>query len=183
MAIDLGKMKKLLAQDIPQVAIAAALGCTEGFISQCLSSQEFAMEVAALRIARLEGASDRDGKLDKLEDVIIEKLETSLAYMMKPSDLLGAFRIINGAVRRGTNGINPNVQPLGQSVVIVLPKVTALSFIQNQNSEIIEAGGRSLATLPSHVLKQMAANKPRVIEGDFTNGNELRSIKESAGTA
>lgn len=162
-SIDLQKMKKLLALELPQVAVASALGCSEGYVAQCMADGSFAAEVSALRIARLEGAGDRDVKLDKLEDLLLDKMEKSLALMFKPSEVLNAFKIINGAKRStavtADNGAGGH---LAQQVTVVLPQVLAINYVQNHQGEIIEAGGRSLATLPSNVLKQMAAKQQQV---------------------
>lgn len=168
--IDEGKLQKLLAQDLPQVAVANAMGCTEGFISQRMADAGFRAQVAALRIARLESAGDRDSALDKLEDTLISKLEAAVPLMYKPRDILDAFKTINAAKR--SNSLMPTTpgEAFGQQARIVLPRVMAVTFIQNNFGEIVEAGGRSLATLPTNALKQLAATQTQSLN-EVSNGN------------
>ena len=154
--VDIKKLQKLLSLDLPQVAVAQALGITEGAVSQFMDSPEFRAEVAAMKLVRIEGASVRDDKLDEIEDSIITKLQKSIEYVIRPSELLGALKIISGVPRRTVANMNGAAQALGQTVNITLPNVIAVTYIKNQQGEIIEAGGRSLATLPSNVLKQLA---------------------------
>jgi predicted transcriptional regulator len=159
--VDMRKLQKLLSLDLPQVAVAQALGITEGAISQFMDSPEFRAEVAAMKYARIEGAAVRDEKLDAIEDTVIDKLQKSISYMIKPSELLCALKILSGVPRKSAVNLTGAAQALGQTVNITLPNVTAITYVKTQQGEIIEAGGRSLATLPSSVLKQLAGtNQP-----------------------
>lgn len=169
--VDKSKLQKLLAQDLPQVAIANALGCSEGYISQCMADDAFRAQVAAIRIARLEGAGDRDDALDKLEGQLIEKMEKAVNYMIKPRDILDAFKVINSAKRSNSVALTSAGDGFGQQARIILPRAMAVTFVQNNFGEIVEAGGRSLATLPANVLKQMAATKQQQLLGVSNDGN------------
>ena len=149
-------MKKLLSLDLPQIAVANALGCSDSLISQYMSDPNFLAEVSALKLARLEGASLRDEKLDTIEGKVIDKLMKSVDYLLKPQDLINALKTISAVPRKTV--VNGNLQQtnLGQTVNITLPNVTAITFIKNANGEIIEAGGRSLSTLSAAGLKRLA---------------------------
>jgi hypothetical protein len=176
--VDLNKMKKLLAHDVPQINIAQVLGCSEGFISQCVASPEFMAEVAAIRIARTEAAANRDEAYDELEDMLLEKLKKSINFMLRPAEILTALEKINKAVRRGqTSGVISS-NTLNQSVQIVLPNVTAVAFLKNQQGEIIEAGGRSLATLSSTSLKQMASTNQKLLGVTHAIKDEQTKVRE-----
>lgn len=184
MQIDMEKMKKLLALELPQSAVASALGCSESLVSQKMTEADFIADVAALKLARLEDSSQRDEKLDKLENTIIDKLEKGINYMLKPQDLLGALKVISAVPRRSQPNMTGASVQLSQTVKVVLPNVMAVTFIKNTQGEIIEAGGRSLATLPSKVLKQMALpnqqSQPRV--GVIIDGNQTERISEPRGS-
>lgn len=173
--IDLEKMKKLLAMDVPQVVVASALGCTEGYVSQCLSSEQFQAEVQALKLAKLESADKRDLQLEAIEDKLVEKIAKAVDYMLRPQELLGAFKVINGRQRSVAVAGAGNQQAPGQVVNITLPAIVALNFVKNSNSEIIEAGGRSLTTLPSSVLKQMAFPQ-QLLPPAGAQGNERKNF-------
>lgn len=170
-AIDKQKLQKLLAQELPQVAIAQALGCSESYVSQCMADPQFAAEVSALRVARIEGAGDRDAKLDALESTLIDKLEKAVSLMLRPGEIINAFKIVNAAKRANSLPAGAISGNLGQQVTLVVPQMIVNNFVQNQNGEIIEAGGRSLTTLPSHVLKQMAASKQQLLS-EVSNGRQ-----------
>jgi hypothetical protein len=169
--VDMEMMKKLLALDLPHVQIASALGCTDSYISQCLENAEFKAAVSTLRITRLTAASARDDKIDRLEDKVLDNLEKTIPYIMRPKDALDAFKILNAAKRTSQQGVNSQNggAGTGQLVTILLPVGISSQFVRNANNEIIEAGGRSLAALPSKVLQQMAANQLAIPKG---NSNE-----------
>ncbi len=188
--VDKGKLQKLLALDLPQVAVANALGCTEGYIAQCMADASFKAEVAAMKCARLTDGSDRDDKLDKLEGTLIDKLEKSVAMMFKPREILDAFKVVNAAKRSNQMAAGSADPMLGQQARIVLPRVMAVTFVQNNYGEIVEAGGRSLATLPGNVLQQMATTKLKQltevpngqtnIEAAFGRVEEYTTLKATA---
>ena len=181
---DLEKMKRLLALELPQVAIAAALGVSEGFVSQQMAVPEFIAEVAALRMAKLEKFSEDDARLDTIQSKVIEKLSTSVNYMLKPAELLGALKVISAIPRRSQVSTTGAAVGLSQTVNITLPNVVAVAFVKNGQGEIIEAGGRSLATLPSNVLKQMAAIQQKVPQQlqQQVRSNQHDGIRETART-
>lgn len=176
MGVDLEKMKKLLALDIPQAAIAQALGCTEGFISQQLSREEFSQAVATAKLTALEAEGDRASRLNSMLDATIEKLQKNIPITYKTADLLAIFKIIDSSVSRNAAAVAANnaLQLAngsgGQLVQILLPNITALTFIKNTNGEIVEAGGRCLTTLSTQGLKQLAGTIETSPLGD-TNGS------------
>lgn len=169
--VDTDKLVKLLSLDIPQVQIALALGCTEGFISQQLQLDDIRSRVSTLRISRLEGTAKHDESLELIENKLIEKLTKSVDYFIKPQEIVNALKVVNGLARKGQVTGNSSSQPLGQVVQVILPNATAINFIRNDRNEIIEADGRSLATLPSHVFKQMAAQHHTQLLPEVSNGD------------
>lgn len=169
--IDKEKMRKLLAQELPHVVVASALGCSEGYISQCLADPNFAAEVSLLKVEKLEECMNRDAALDRLENRIIEKLDKATNLMFKPMELVSAFKVINAAKRSNTVPAGATTTQLNQQVTIIMPQSIAVSFIKNAQGEIIEAGGRSLTTLPASVLKAMAQNPAQIgVSNNGTNG-------------
>ena len=184
--VDIEKAKKLLSLGIPQVDVAGALGCTEGFISQLLSDPKFAGEVAQMKLLRLEGASVRDEKLDALEDEVIKKLESSLRYILKPMELLKALETLAKIPRIGTQNNAAQNNALGMTVQIVLPNAMATTYIKNSHGEIIEADGRALTTLSSNALKTMVQSKSQLqLAGSGgSNGQQSReSISRNKETS
>jgi hypothetical protein len=164
----------LLGSGIGAESVAAALGVTPGRISQLLSNEEFAAEVAGLRYKTLQEHNVRDSKYDSLEDRLLEKLERSLGLLMKPEAILKAIATINNAKRRGQSA--PQQVANTQNIVnIVMPAVLAEKFTINTDNQVIRAGEQELMTMPSgNLLKRVedaAEDKQRRLEE--TGGYDL----------
>lgn len=155
------QLLKLLSSGVSNAVAAQALGITDSAVSQYLAETEFANLVAAARVDNLQAATKRDRKYDAMEDTLLEKLESTLPFMVKPHEILGAIRIVNNAQRRGaSSGADVNNQP--QKVVVLnMPMQVVQKFTLNNNSEVVEVADKTMATLPSAtLLKQMRASSP-----------------------
>jgi hypothetical protein len=142
------KAKPLLGIGLPHNIVAAAIGASEGLISQWFGDEAFAKEIADLRATHAAEAVSRDLKYNSLEDQILEKLEEKMQMIWDKKELLGALRIVNSAVRRGSP------QELGgktqiQVVQLQLPESGAFAarFVLNSQNQVVEIAGRSLATM------------------------------------
>jgi len=145
----------LLGSGVPAVSVAAALGVTEARISQLLASPIFADKVATLRYENLQEHTKRDSSYDALEDKLLKKLEKSLPFMIKPGEILGAIKVINGATRRGSKAAGDAGVSSQNIVNIILPAVITQKFKTNTKNQVIKAGEQELLTLPaSQLLKQ-----------------------------
>ena len=60
----------LLGSGVSPTAVAASLGITDSRISQLLSDENFAAEVATLRYQNLQKHNARDSAYDSLEDEV-----------------------------------------------------------------------------------------------------------------
>ena len=174
MKTDIEKMKKLLSLDLPQAAVAAALGCSDSLVSQYMADNSFVADIAALRLVRLESATVRDEKLDALENTVIDSLKKSINYMIRPAELLGALKVLSAVPRKSTPSIASEQSSLKQVVNIVLPNAMAIAFIRSPQGEIVEANGRSLATLSAASLKQLVVSTQQQKIGVQSNGRELK---------
>lgn len=161
----------LLGSGIPASNVAAALGVEESRISQLLSNKEFAAKVTELRYNNLQKHNLRDDKYDAIEDKLLHKLEKSMAFMIKPGEILKAIQIVNGAKRRGQSA--PDHITNQQNIVnLVLPTVITQKFAVNINNQVTKAGDQELLTLSSgNLLQQIEekqnaeAKKPPLEEG------------------
>lgn len=163
--IDQQKIKELLGSGLDISVVATAVGCTHGYVSQLLSQEAFANEVAEMRTVSLQANNKRDRTIDGLEDSLIEKLGVAINSGMfyKPRDLLIAFRVINSAQRRGapaqqtaiTNNVVVNLQ---------LPQRTVEKFTISQTGEVIGVNEQTLQTMPAHeLLRNLSSSK---VKGD-----------------
>lgn len=143
---------KLLGQGLDAKTVASAVGVSESRISQLLSDSSFSEQVAQLRCSNLTAHTERDEKLDKLEDKLLDKMNLAVNMLFKPEDILKAYQVINAAKRRGAQG----VQSLGggvQTVInLTLPTKAVEGFKVNIHNQVTEAGGQSLLTIQSSAL-------------------------------
>lgn len=145
----------LLGAGVEQEAVASALGVTASRISQLLADDHFSSKVSELRYASLTEHNLRDGKYDKLEDRLLDKLDKALPLLVKPESILKAVTIVNGAKRRGhttTNQVTNN-----QNIVnLILPSVITQKFTTNIDNQVIKAGNQDLLTMASgNLLEQV----------------------------
>jgi|WetSurMetagenome_2_1015567.scaffolds.fasta_scaffold50990_2 hypothetical protein len=147
------KIKQLLGDGHPASVVAAAIGCSEGYISQLLAQEEFRAEVQQLKLSRLGDNTARDGKYDKIEDKLLAKLDEAADMIYKPQEILRALKITNEAKRRGGMSAGADVGA-GQNNLVRLnmPVFVQQNFILNAKSEVVEVAGRSLATINAKEL-------------------------------
>lgn len=155
------QIKALLGLNLPNTTVAQAVGVDDSYVAQLMGEETFAAEVHELRVKNLAANAERDGKYNKIEDTLLAKLEEILEnplFLVKnPAILLHAIRTINSAKRRAAPAELAGSQQ--RTVVpLILPAIIAQNFIVNQKNQVVEVGGRSIATLPaSGVLAQLDA--------------------------
>lgn len=171
--VDLERAKKLLGSGVQAELVAATLGCEASYISQLLADDVFREQVITLRVANLTAATERDNRIDGIEDDLLTKLKDSLDYIVKPREILAAFNVINAAKRRGA-GIGQNTVQNNIVVQLTLPTVITQKFITNTKGEIIEVDGQTTVTMPpAQLLKQLASEKEMT---DGIKAEELRAL-------
>ena len=72
------------------------------YISQLMANDDFRAAVTELRVKNLTAATERDGKIDGLEDRALGKMEEMIDWITKPTDMARVFMTLNTAKRRGT---------------------------------------------------------------------------------
>lgn len=173
----------LLGSGVTPTATAAALGVTDSRISQLLSSEEFAAEVAERRFQNLAAHTLRDGKYDDLEDTLLERMKDCIPMMLRPLEILRAISIINAAKRRGGQAVTEAISGQESVVSITLPKVLVNQFVTNIQNQVVQVGHQNLTTMQSAtLLKQSESDRMEKIK------ERVRSITttipvQSGGTA
>lgn len=127
----------LLAMNIPPTQVAAAIGCSPSYVSQLLSDPSFAdavKEAQAVYVSeKLEQAKKMDDLKDSIESQLLDKLQSTIAYLNKPSDILLAVKIANS-----------------------LKRSAAASQIAPSSSQA--AAGTVKLSLPAHLLQHAKLN-------------------------
>ena len=139
---------KLLGNGLGAEVVAQAVGCSASYITQLLSDDDFAQEVAERRVKNLSANTARDRKIDDIEDSILQKLGNAVDMNMiyKPNELLRAFQVINAAKRRGTT-VNDGGQITKNTIInLNLPARSLQQFTITSEGEVVEAGGQTLTT-------------------------------------
>lgn len=132
---------------------AAAIGCDPSYISQLMADDEFAMQVATARSASLEKELKRDANWDTLEDSLLRRMNDMLPFMNRPMEIIRAASIANAAKRRAIRGTAAgDGAGNAQVLVLQLPPIIEHHYTLNQNKEVVEIGGRTMATINSNTL-------------------------------
>ena len=160
------RVLKLLGTGIKPEVVAASVGISVSRISQLLSDEQFAAQVAELRYQNLSKHNERDGSYDSLEDKLLERMEDCLPMMHRPMEILKAIQIINAAKRRGSSA--PESITEKQTVInLVLPTVLVNKFQVNGQGQVVRVGEQDLTTIQSGVLENMVKTQPKQV----TNGS------------
>lgn len=149
--MDKERAKALLGEGISAEKVASTLGVTPSAISQLLSDEVFASEVADLRYENLTAHTKRDRKYDSLEDKLLEKLERVSDFLVKPREVLQALQVINRAERRGQHEISDSINST-TVVSLLLPTQIVQHFTTNINNQVIKIGEQDLLTISSGQL-------------------------------
>lgn len=162
MTIDKEKVKELLGSGLTVEVTADALGVTQGYISQLLAEEDFKSEVIALKTKNLTANSERDKKIDSIEDGLIDQLSEAVENraIYKPREILSAFAVVNAARRRGV----PAQAAVGLQQLVVnlqLPAAVVTRFSTTAQGEVIDVTvddrKQTLITMPSgQLLKELA---------------------------
>lgn len=149
---------KLLGDGIEPNVVAASLGISQSRISQLLSDENFAAQVAELRYKNLAKHTEQDNKYDSMEEELIDKLKDCLPLMHRPMEILKAIQVINAAKRRGAS--TPQAITEKQSIVqLVVPVQIINKFQTNLQGQVVSVGEQNLLTIQSGALEGLAKRK------------------------
>ena len=160
MAISDEKIKELLGSGLPRATVASAVGCSESYITQLMSQQEFAEDVIARRTTSLTAHSRRDQGIDVIEDKLIERIGELVDnnHIYKPNEVMRAFQVINAAKRRGISA-NEHLHSHQTVVNLTIPPQFLKKFSGytiNGHGEVVESEGQTLVSMPANqVLRQL----------------------------
>lgn len=151
-----------LAPLMTQAQISRKLNVSEGYVSQVINQSDLSNKVIQAKLKYLDEATERDNTLNKIEDLIVNKLKEAIPNFYKPKDILMAFSVVNKAVRRGAT--TEDLQSLNRDsdnkvIQINLPEVIRQRYKLNSQSEVIEVEGRPLVTADSKTLYQQVTQE------------------------
>lgn len=145
------KILTMLGNGLSNAIVATAAGVTEGYISQLLAEESFAMQVTQLRYESLQAHTARDNRYDKMEDALLEKMADLIPLMYRPAEVLRAIQVINAAKRRGASA--PENITINNTVVnLSIPRHQFDRFTKTVDGQVVEVGDKSLVTIQSGTL-------------------------------
>lgn len=150
------KLLGFLAAGASQTVAASAAGCSDGYVSQLLQEDSFRDQLALRRAARLTDDVKHDETLAAAEDLALKTVRQKLPYVRSPLEAARIYQILNNANRRVQEGSGAVGAEGVDQVTIVLPRAAKARIQLNSSNQVIEVEGRSMATLPSRNLPQLA---------------------------
>jgi hypothetical protein len=164
------RILELLGSGVQPVQVASAVGCSESYISQLLSDDEFARAVAQKRYDLLVAESGRDRAYDHIEDQLLEKLKAALPFITKTGEILASIKVINGAKRRGAATLG-GAASNNTVIQLVLPTKTKARFTVGSNGQVLEvssgAGSQSLLTVQSSSVSRLLEQHKQELSHEF----------------
>lgn len=173
------RIATLLGDGIPAATVAASLGCSESYISQLLSQDDFKQRISTARYEVLAKHNERDASYDTLEDKLLLKLDSSLPLMHRPAEILKALQVVNAAKRRGASAPEA-IQEKAVVLKLVMPAQIMHKFTVNIQNQVIQAGEQELLTISSKELE----NGTRALKAITAGNQETRVVaaeQESGG--
>lgn len=156
----------LLGSGISPSVVAASLGVSESRISQLLSDEQFATQVATLRYEALQKHNARDSSYDSLEDKLLEKMEDCIPLMHRPMEILKAISVINAAKRRGSS-TPESILEKKQTIQLQIPIQIINKFSTNMEGQVTsistEDTVQSLLTIQSGSLDSLVKERKNAI--------------------
>lgn len=156
---------KLLGDGINPATVASAVGLSESRISQLLSDESFARQVADLRYQNLIKHNQRDLSYDEMEDALLAKLKDLLPFLMKPMEIIRSIQIINAAKRRGASAPDSIVQQ-HEVIQLVMPVQVINQFTLNQAGQVVRAGQQDLVTVQSGQLTNLVQSHRKALTNE-----------------
>lgn len=151
---------ELLASGVTVAQTAAAIGLTEARVTQFLSEDSFAAELASRRFKALAKHNARDDEYDAMEDTLIKQLKQAIPMLMQPERIVRVLQIINNAKRRGTS--SPDAVTQKQTVIkLQLPVQIINRFSTNSLNQVVTvenaSSKQSMLTVQSGQMKKLVA--------------------------
>lgn len=155
-----------IAAGVPTSQIAAAVGCTDAYISQLKADPEIQELLASRASSRIAADSAFDTKLETAEELALARIEAGLQFA-NLGQAVGAFRILNNAKRRKDIG-TPTETTQTINVTLTLPANAIPRYTMNQRNEIIDVEGKTMVAATPKSLEAMLASK-RTLETSVTS--------------
>ena len=149
---------ELIAAGVPTSQIAAAVGCTDAYVSQLKSDPEVQAFLATKAVAVTAKDVAFDTALESAETLALEKLEKGLQFA-NFGQALAAFRVLNSARKRQDKFAQTDNAGTTINVNLTLPASAMPRYTLTSRNEIIEVEGQTMVTATPKSLDQILAQR------------------------
>ena len=173
------KVLDLLGAGVMQVQVAQALGVDESYVSQLMADESFRNEVQLRRAARAAEHIELDGKIEDLEEMALNKVLKLLPLETNLMKALKVFQVANAAKKKSEAAVN--AQTPSTIVNITMPQNALVHFAMTSDKQVVEVDGRSLTTMPSHVVSQkLKERRAQSLLSDLTPAIDSETARKLA---
>lgn len=143
----------LLANRVAPSIIADIVVCSPSYVSQISAEPEVAEYLLSSRTKQTEKDVMYDDLLDKAAERALHRINSALPT----ANLAQAVRALGtlDKIGRRTRDSNHSAPVVTTQVTIVVPARVQTTLVLNRDNEIIEAGGRPLASATPEILAKM----------------------------
>lgn len=145
---------ELLSAGVPTSQIAAAVGCTDSYVSQIRADPEVQAFLATKAVAVTAKDVAFDTALESAETMALQKLEKGLQFA-NFSQALAAFRVLNSARKRQDKFAQTDNAGTTINVNLTLPVNAMPRYTLSGKNEIIEVEGQTMVTATPKSLDQI----------------------------
>jgi hypothetical protein len=145
------KIIEMLGRGITPTQVSLAVGCDDSYISQLMSDENIALQVANLRASHFSNYVAQDRELDTAEEEALTRLKHLVPFITKPSEAARVYSVLNAAKRRTADSSAIASAP-AQTVMLEIPQAARVSFTLTVDRQVIEVQGRSMTTMPAKSL-------------------------------
>lgn len=135
----------LLAAGVPTSQIAAAVGCTDAYVSQLKADPEVQTLLATKAVETTAKDVAFDTALERAESTALDKIERNLPFANLGQALM-AFKVLNGARKRKDAFAQVDSGGTTINVNLTLPAQAIPTYTMSARSELIEVDGKPMIT-------------------------------------
>jgi len=149
---------RLLGDSVPPSIVAQSLGVSESRISQLLSDENFAAQVAEIRYTKAVAHTTRDSNYDEIEDSLVERMKDLIPMMHRPMEVLKAIQVINAAKRRSQTTSNPLTEK-SSLINLVIPIQIVHRFSTNMQGQVVAVEDKEIRTIQSGKMDSLVRER------------------------
>lgn len=146
----------LIAAGVPTSQIAAAVGCTDAYVSQLKSDPEVQTILATKAVETTAKDVAFDTALERAESMALDKIEKNLPFANLGQALV-AFKTLNSARKRKDAFAQIDSSGTTINVNLMLPAQAIPTYTMSARSELIEVDGKPMITATPKSLDQILA--------------------------